>query len=387
MKILTNKFFILGNLLLILIAIPVTLFFVKKQQEVRSKAAASSKLYFNPANTNTSTQCQNFTVDLMVDPGSNIVSIVDFYITYDPTKVDITQITPSTNFSTTVRASSIASGTASMSVAVGSDVTRAVSTVSKVATITFSPKVEGAASITIDSAKSRVFSLSPSDQPTENVLSTVEPGNITIGTTACLNNSNLTPTVTPAGGASPTPTPTGTATNNSATPTPTTSANQSPICTSLTVSPSATGSAPFSVLFTANGNDPDASGLITKAAFTFGDGQTQNITTGLNQKSVSTQASHTYSNAGTYPATVVFTDNQNAVSLSCTQNVTAQSASSSGSTTPTLAPTSTPTPTAALAQNPTTAPTIPATGSLTQTAGIFGVVLLTLIGGLFLILL
>lgn len=384
MKILTNKFFILGNLLLILIAIPVTLFFVKKQQEVRSKAAASSKLYFNPANTSTSTQCQNFTIDLMLDPGSNIVSIVDFYITYDPTKVDITQIVPSTSFPTVVRASSIATGTASMSVSVGSDVTRAVSSVSKVATITFSPKVEGAATITIDNSKSRVFSLGPSDQPTENVLSTVEPGNITIGSTACLNNSNLTPTTTPPGGTSLTPTGT---TNITPSPTTVANTNQPPVCTSLTVSPSATGSAPFSVLFTANGNDPDTSGLITKATFTFGDGQTQNISTGLNQKTVSTQASHTYSNAGTYPATIVFADNQNAISLSCAQNVTAQSASASGSTTPTVAPTSTPTPTAALAQNPTTAPTIPATGSFTQTASIFGVVLLTVIGGIFLFLL
>ena len=213
MKILTNKFFILGNLLLLLIAIPLTLYFVKKQQELRSKAAASSKLYIDPATVNTSTQCQSASVDLTIDPGSNIVSIVDFYITYDPTKLDITQITPSTSFPTAVRASSISNGEANMSVSVGADVTRAVSSVSKVATITFVPKAQGSAQIQIDSSRSRVFSLGPSDQPTENVLASVAPGAITIGNSACLTGgTGATPTVAPTtapgtgGSLSPTPT-------------------------------------------------------------------------------------------------------------------------------------------------------------------------------------
>jgi len=324
----------------------------------------------------------------MIDPGTNIVSIVDFYVTYDPAKLDVTQIAPSENFSTTVRPSSIANGTASMSVSVGSDVTKAISSVTKVATITFVPKAEGTTTLQIDATKSRVFSLAPSDQPTENVLSTVEPGNITVGNTTCLTDSNLTPTTTPpAGGTTPTPAGGTGGTNGTGTPTPTgtQTSNQSPVCTSLTVSPAATGSAPFSVLFTAAGSDPDTSGLITKAAFTFGDGQTQNVTTGLNQKSVTTQTSHTYSNPGTFPATVVFTDNQNSTSTACTQNVTAQSSSSS-SATPTIAPTSAVTPTTVVA-TPTIAPTIPPSGSFAQTAGILGVVLLTIIGGLVLFIL
>lgn len=373
MKILTNKFFILGNLLLLLIAIPVTLYFVKKQQELRSKAAPSSKLYIDPATVNTSTQCQSASVDLTIDPGSNIVSIVDFYITYDPTKLDITQITPGTSFPTAVRASSISNGTANMSVSVGADVTRAVSSVAKVATITFVPKSQGSAQIQIDSSKTRVFSLGPSDQPTENVLSSVAPGAITIGNSACLT-----------GGGSITPTPSGTQSVLSPTPTtsisPTVSTNQTPICTSLTASPAATGSAPFSVLFTGQGNDPDTAGLITKATFTFGDGTaTQDVTTGLNQKTVSTQASHTYQTPGIFPAALTFTDNTGAVSNACSQNITAASVGSGSATItptsiPTIIPTSTPTPTLALVEKPTAAPTIAPTGSIGQTLGIISAV-------------
>ena len=375
MKILTNKFFILGNLLLLLIAIPLTLYFVKKQQELRSKAAPSSKLYIDPATVNTSLQCQSANVDLTIDPGSNIVSIVDFYITYDPTKLNITQITPSASFPTAIRASSISSGEANMSVSIGADVTRAVSSVAKVATITFVPKAQGSTQIQIDSSRSRVFSLGPSDQPTENVLSSVVPGTITITSSACLaGGTNLTPTLAPT---------TAPGTGGSLSPTPTaTVSNQAPICTSLTASPAATGSAPFSVLFTGQGNDPDAAGLITKATFTYGDGQTQDVTTGLNQKTVSTQASHTYQNPGIFPATLKFTDNAGALSQACSQNITA---SGSGSLTPTIAPTSIPTPTSVLVQKPTAAPTIAPTGSIGQTIGIIGAVVMSVAVGFFLL--
>src|SRR3989344_7758772 len=144
MKILTNKFFILGNLLLLLLAIPATLYFVKQQQDVRSKAAPSSRLYFNPATKTTSTTCPSFTLDVMLDPGSNLVSIVTLDMTYDPTKVEITQITPSETFKTVQTPASIDNGEASISLdALGGDVTRAVSTVSKVATVTLVPKSAG----------------------------------------------------------------------------------------------------------------------------------------------------------------------------------------------------------------------------------------------------
>ena len=398
MKILTNKFFILGNLLLLLIAIPVTLYFVKQQQEVRSKAAPSSKLYFEPASPQTSTQCTDFTVDLMVDPGTNIVSIVDFYITYDETKLNVTEIVPSSNFATTVRAVSLASGEANMSVSVGADVTKAVSTITKVATVKFTPVAQGSAQIQIDSAKSRVFSLGPADQPTENVLSSVSPSNVTIGTDACAAAG--TPTVTPGGptvtpgGPTPTtgaltPTPTGGAGGGGTpTPTPTGTAGGvgAPICTSLTASPSATGSAPFSVLFTGNGNDPDLTGLITKASFTFGDGQTQDVTTGLNQRTVTTQVNHTYQTAGTYPARLILTDNTGAVSSACTQNITATSAGSESATitptaAPTIAPTIPPTATPTLVVKPTAVPTLAPTGNISQTLGVVTLLLLTIVGG------
>src|SRR3989304_2758490 len=131
MKILTNKYFILGNLLLLLISIPLTLFFIARQQELRGRAAPSSRLSFSPENPSTSTQCQSFSVDIMIDPGSNIVSLVDFYLKYDPTKLDVSQIKESDRFPTVVRPASVSSGESKSFVSVGTDVSRAVQTVAK----------------------------------------------------------------------------------------------------------------------------------------------------------------------------------------------------------------------------------------------------------------
>lgn len=367
MKILTNKYFILGNLLLLLISIPITLFFISKQQELRSKAAPSSRLSFSPENPTTSTQCQSFNLDIMVDPGSNVVSIVDFYLKYDPAQLDVLQIKESSQFPTVVRPASITSGSANMSVSIGGDVTQAVQSLAKVATITFRPKTSGTAQITFDQDKSRVFSISPSDQPTENVLFQVSPANITIGQNTC-----------PTGNLSPTPGATGSVQPTTAqiTPTSRASSNIAPVCTSISVSPSSSGSAPLSVSFTARGNDPDTTGTIEKASYDFGDGQTQDITTGLGQKSVTAQTSHTYQSGGNFTATAVFTDNIGALSNACSQVITASGSatitptSSQSSQLATAAPTQ-------ISSEPTIAPT----GDLAKTMGIIGAIMLTIVGG------
>lgn len=166
----------------------------------------------------------------MVDPGSNIVSIVDFYLTFDPTKLDILQITESDKFPTVVRPVSVSSGAANMSVSIGADVTKAVQTPSKVATVIFRPKMTGTAQIQFDQSLSRVFSLASGDEPTENVLFQVSPANVTIGSGACPGIS-----ITPSPTTSITPT-------ISITPTPTIALTTTPTPTQI-VTPTATVSA------------------------------------------------------------------------------------------------------------------------------------------------
>ena len=164
------------------------------------------------------------------------------------------------------------------------------------------------------------------------------------------------------------------------TPQPSVAANQPPVCQSLTVSPSNSGSAPYAVTLSTSGSDPD--GTVNKITFNFGDGQVSDVTQGggIGTASISAQTVHTYQSGGTFQASAIYTDNQGGVSAqgSCTQTITvaAQLASNQGSTTTgtTTAqqPTATPAPTA-----------LPSTGPGNKFIGIGAVVsILTLIGGM-----
>lgn len=83
------------------------------------KAAADSTLYFNPASTSV-VNGASFSLDAMINPGTNHVSAVTLHITYDQTKLALDSITPSTTFSLVLANASIdnANGTASIDVAV-----------------------------------------------------------------------------------------------------------------------------------------------------------------------------------------------------------------------------------------------------------------------------
>lgn len=367
MKTLLNKFFLFGMIGLLLIAIPITMYFVKRQQDLRSHAAASSTLSFTPS-TNSVQVGDQFDMEVSIDPGQNIVSYVKLAITYDPQKIEAVNITPSTSFPTTFAGPTISSGSASIEVGIGADVTQAIQAPTQVATVTFKALQPTAtpAQISFDASSTQILSLSSNDQPGENVLSNTTPAQVTILSGGSGGNPTPTPTTTP------TPTPT-----QILTPTPTevvSANNVAPTCTGITVSPSASGSAPLSVTLQGSGSDSD--GLVTKATFNFGDGEAQDVTEGLNLNSVDPQISHTYQNAGSFNASVVFTDNGGAVSQSCLQQINVSQAIAQGPTggeQPTTQPTETP--------RPTLAPT----GSSAALLGVLGGIAVTIIGAVFLL--
>ncbi|MGH7203888.1 MAG: PKD domain-containing protein, partial [Candidatus Levyibacteriota bacterium] len=132
-------------------------------------------------------------------------------------------------------------------------------------------------------------------------------------------------------------------------PPPVSTSTTPPLCTSLTVDRATTGTAPFSLTFTANGN-ASSSGTVSKVSFNFGDGQVSDVTNsgGIGTSSVNVQASHTYTSAGTYQATALLTDSAGGVSVpssSCSQTITVTAPSGSATTpggsnpTPTMPPT------------------------------------------------
>ncbi len=186
--------------LLLLISLPVTLIVLQKPQEDRSHAQASTLLSFSPASTQTSpTQVSlNDSVSLqpMLDPGNNLVSIVKLEIDYDPTKLapdGTNAFTPNTtSFPTVLEGPIYDSGKMQVLISVGSDPTKAISTPTSLGTIklkAISPTNNATTEVTYNTNVVQILSVASSDQAAENVFSSATPAYISI-------NSSSTPTIT-----------------------------------------------------------------------------------------------------------------------------------------------------------------------------------------------
>jgi len=355
-----KRFLLLGFIVVLLIAIPLTIYLAQQQQKTKSGATPSTTLTLTPA-TNTTTVGSSVTLAFNVNPGTNLVSAIVFTITYDPTKIATTEggfttsswnLADGTKFSPSILNPGIiyGDGTIQGTITVGSTPQNAIATNTQIASITFNavaPTDVSATQVDFDVSNTKVYSVGGESSAPENVLSSHAPASITISGSVTTPTPTVTPTPTMT--LSPTPTPTPTIT---LTPTPTIvqGSNAPPVCNSLTVT--ASGSAvPLSVNLVANGTDSD--GTINKVTFNFGDGTTQDITQagGIGTNSVSVSTDHVYNTAGTFTATAILTDNGGAQSSSsaCNQPVT----TAGNSATPTPTPTTTVT---------SPAPTLPPTG-------------------------
>lgn len=360
-----KKLLLVGFIIVILIAIPVTIFLVKQQQETRSQAEQATTLSLEPASTEQAPlQAEKDDIvdlDLVVDPGANqnLVSFVKVEITYDPTKLATVAATPQEpqrrTFTEEASVMSLlegpvySEGKIVATLSVGVDPTKVIQTKTKIATLKFTA-IDGTGStptvISFNEAGTQVLSAGENDQANENVLAGTDSAFIAISGEATTTTSpSPSLTVSPSVTVSPTvpevtTTPSQTATTS---PTPTivgsATENTPPVCTALNVDRATTGTAPFSITFTAVGTDSD--GTISKVTFSYGDGQVDNITQGggIGTASVNASAAHTYQNAGTYTASAVITDNNGGISSgTCTQTITvdaALAASDGGGTTTT----------------------------------------------------
>ncbi len=199
----------------------------------RQEASGNARLYFTPS-TSSSTPIQKnindtITLNLMVDPGSAMVSFIRFDIEYDSSKLSISgpsavQINTSA-FPATLEGPVLSSGKVAASVSVGSDPTKTITSISQVASITFtaSAATNEVTQITFGEM-SQILSIDANNSATDNVLGTTIPAYIQIGT----NLATSTPPIY-------TPTPPITNTPPVASPTPP-SGTPDPTKTTLTLS-------------------------------------------------------------------------------------------------------------------------------------------------------
>ena len=85
--------------LIILIGLIVTSYLVRRNQENRSKAKSTTVLSFS-ASTTSPTKSDEFTLDLLIDTGSdNSALVAEIYLSFDPAKVRVVDINQSDFFS------------------------------------------------------------------------------------------------------------------------------------------------------------------------------------------------------------------------------------------------------------------------------------------------
>lgn len=213
---LTNKkqLITMATVILLLIGLPIVVLISQRQQDDRTKAGASTTIYLTP-NSSTTTPIQKnvgetVSFDIMVNPGTNLPSLLKLDIRYDPTKLQTSAtnfVANTTAFPQTLEGPLVTNGSVLVSLSIGSDSTKAIQTTTKVGTITFTTLAPTSTTATVSfGSKSQVLSLAQGDQSTENVLSTTTPGYVTI----VQNTPTASPTITvvPTFGNDDTPTPT-----------------------------------------------------------------------------------------------------------------------------------------------------------------------------------
>ena len=203
---------LLGGLLFLLLAIPLTLSFLPQQQDLRSRAAGGTSLSLipqpGPGNSIQKTVGDNISVDVFVDPAGNAVATARMQIKYDVSKLQAVAPYYTPYVPSTANAQSLpniidgpisSNGMISVSVTSGFDTTKAVTTQSKIGT--FFLKAIGTtpesnpASITFTNL-SQAYSVGSGDQAAENILTSTNQALINI--VDAPTQPTTTPTTTPS---------------------------------------------------------------------------------------------------------------------------------------------------------------------------------------------
>lgn len=192
-------------MLLLLVAIPATIFLVGKNQELRQKAAPATSLAITPAIVSKKVS-DTFSMEVTIDTGANQVVAAELHLVFDPAKLEAQTITNGALFPNILASGIVDRGTASITVGAQS-ATKPVTGKGTVAVVKFKAleKTDTPASIRL-APNTFVGSLG---EGSVNVLVGSTPANVTItegGTGGA--GAAAVPTATPTATLKITPTPT-----------------------------------------------------------------------------------------------------------------------------------------------------------------------------------
>jgi hypothetical protein len=209
-----KKLLLVGMLLVSLIGLPLTIYLFQNKQDPRAGASAGTTLSLIPQPGTVSSiekkVGDSIPTDVVVNPGSNLVSLLRLQIKYDPTKLEIDAndpFTPAGKF-TFLQPPIINNGTISFTISIGTDPNNAIQKISKAGTYNFKAKgaTDDIPTLISFTTQTQAFSLGSTDQASEDILSTTTPAEITI--VGIETSPEPSPTVTPTNSPTPTLTPT-----------------------------------------------------------------------------------------------------------------------------------------------------------------------------------
>jgi hypothetical protein len=314
-----KKVLLIGFILVLLIAIPVTVFLVQQQQKTQSGAVAATTISILPPSQPPINVGDSVTLKVEVDPATatttNQVSLVSFTLNYDSNKLATDGagfvVSGAPNLLTVVKGPTYTDSSVTVTLSANNNPQAVIRTTTDIATITFKAlaNTDTAPTQITFGSNTQVLSLGTSDQFNENVLASANPAALIIS----------------GGSVSPTPTLTPTPTT---TPTPSSNA---PVCSNLTAD-TTSGDTPLNTNLTVSGTSNNST--ISKVTFNFGDGQSQDITAsgGIGTNSISVLQSHSYTTAGTFNATATLTDANNVISNACSLTLTSGNAAATTTT-------------------------------------------------------
>jgi Mg-chelatase subunit ChlD len=179
-----------GLLLLALIILPVTLYFFQQQQTTSSHAEKTVDLTFEPGFSQTDNSLHipagsTFTLDVYLDPGANAVSFVKLEMDYDPTKFEPAGgFIPDQNiFSQIVEGPVDQPGKITATLSVGSDLSKAIKTRTKIGTLALKAldnAPANATSMISFGSSTQALSVSSNSSYNENVVANSTPVTVQI---------------------------------------------------------------------------------------------------------------------------------------------------------------------------------------------------------------
>jgi hypothetical protein len=193
--------------LILLLAIPASVFLTMRTQELRKKAAPATTLTLTPT-TITKGVGEEFTLEARMNTGDNQIVAVELNLTFDPTKLQADWIHNGTMFPNILSSGTVGNGT--VSIALGAtNTTTPITGTGTVATIKFKTLAPTTAPIAVRfAADTFVGAL---NEGSTNALTSSVPATITItggGSTGVTPTTTITAATTPTVTLTPTLTPT-----------------------------------------------------------------------------------------------------------------------------------------------------------------------------------